>query len=183
MSLAVASRYANALADVVLDSKNGVEPASALASLRSLEQIIQESKALHHALLSPAVTVAQKHRVMGRLCDGLPVHLLVRNFIFIVVRNRRANLFPLICETLERLLEERQGLSRAQVTSAATLSDASRASLEAQLSRLTGKRIRCNYSVNPDLLGGMVARIGSTVYDGSVRGQLEGLRRKLVVGG
>ncbi len=183
MSLAVASRYASALADVILDPKNGVDAASALASMRSLENIIAASKELHHVLLSPAVTVTQKHRVMGRLCDGLDVHRLVRNFIFIVVRNRRANLFPLIRQSLERLLDERQGLSRADVSSAAPLSDASRASLEAQLSRLTGKSIRCDYSVDPELLGGVVARIGSTVYDGSVRGQLEGLRRKLVVGG
>jgi F-type H+-transporting ATPase subunit delta len=79
------------------------------------------------------------------------------------------------------VLDERRGFERADVTSAAPLSEASHTSLEAQLSRLTGKRLRTHYSVNPELVGGVVARIGSTVYDGSVRGQLEALRRRLVL--
>ena len=181
MSLAVASRYANALVDAVI-AAGEVPPATVVSWLRDLGETINHSKELQHALLSPAVTVAQKHRVMGRLCDQLGIHRLVRNFIFIVVRNRRANLLPIIGETVERLLEERSGLVRASVSSASTLSDASRASLESQLSRLTGKRIRADYSVNPTLIGGVVARIGSTVYDGSVLGQLDTLKRKLVLG-
>ena len=107
---------------------------------------------------------------------------MVRNFVTIVVRKRRANLFGQIRTAFEKVLDERTGVLEAKVASASPLSDASQQALEGQLSRLTGKKVRAIYSVDPELLGGVTARIGSTVYDGSVRGQLESLRRKLTAG-
>ncbi|MBI3207592.1 MAG: ATP synthase F1 subunit delta [Candidatus Solibacter usitatus] len=182
MSLAVASRYANALVDAVLGSQGQAEPAAVIQQLLAIENAIEQTADFRNILLSPAVTASQKHKLMERLCGMLEVHRLVRNFIFVVVRNRRANLIPQIRSAFERLLDERVGIQRAEVTSAGVLDDAARAALEAQLTRIGGRKVRCQYSVNPELLGGVVARMGSTLYDGSVRGQLETLRRKLVAG-
>jgi len=84
-----------------------------------------------------------------------------------------------IREAFETLLDQRLGFMRAEVTSAQTLDASQRERLEAQLTRISGKSIRPFYAVDAALVGGVIARIGSTVYDGSVRGQLESLRRKL----
>jgi len=81
--------------------------------------------------------------------------------------------------SLEITLDERLGFAHADVASATELTETQRLALSAQLERLTGKRIRMRYSVDPALIGGAVARIGSTVYDGSVRGQLHSLEHRL----
>lgn len=182
MSLAVSNRYANALVDVVIGSKGSVEPQQVVSQLHALELAFQSSIDLRNVILSPAVALNQKNKVMGRICEQLGMHRLVRNFVFLVVRNRRAHLFPQMRAAFERGLDARTGVAKADISSASELKDASRAALEAQLARLTGKRVRANYSVDPALLGGAVARIGSTIFDGSVRGQLDALRRKLTAG-
>jgi F-type H+-transporting ATPase subunit delta len=182
MSLAVASRYANALADVVLATKGELQPESVLQNLRDLEQIVLESSEFRNVLASPAIAASGKQAVMAKICDRLGVHRLVRNFVFLVVRNRRGQLFPQLRQAFERVIDERMGVVQADVQSAAELNPASQANLEAQLGRVTGRRVRLRYTTDPSLLGGAIARIGSTVYDGSVRGQLESLRRKLTAG-
>ncbi|MGA3100083.1 MAG: ATP synthase F1 subunit delta, partial [Bryobacteraceae bacterium] len=84
-----------------------------------------------------------------------------------------------IIQTFELVVDERLGFARAEVAAARELSQAQRAALNAELERLTGKRIRMRVATDPSLIGGVTARIGSTVYDGSVRGQLESLERRL----
>lgn len=179
MSLAVATRYANALVDVVIKSQGALQPEVVVAQLRAIEQAVESSSDLRNVLLSPAIPLVKKNAIMGRLADQLGAHALVKNFLLIVVRNRRGNLFAQIRGAFERGMDARTGVVKAEVVSAAELNAPARASLEAQLARMTGKRVRCLYSTDQALVGGAIARIGSTVYDGSVRGQLETLRRKL----
>jgi F-type H+-transporting ATPase subunit delta len=179
MSIAVATRYANALVDAVLASKEEIEPRAVAAQLGAIADMIRDSADLRNVLNSPAIPVEKKNAVMGKLAEAAGMGKLARNFVSIVVRKRRANLFSQIRVAFERTLDERTGVLEAKIASASALSEASQQALEAQLSRLTGKKVRATYSINPDLLGGVTARIGSTVYDGSVRGQLESLRRKL----
>ncbi len=96
-----------------------------------------------------------------------------------IIDHRRIAILDEIREAFELLLDERMGFVRAEVTSAAPLDQQRSAGLESELSNLTGKRMRLRFAVDPELLGGVVARIGSTVYDGSLRGQLQQLRRQL----
>lgn len=181
MSLAVANRYANALADVVLGSKGAIDPQTVVAQLRQIESLVGSSPDLRNVLQSPAVSAAHKSKVITRLADSLGIDKVVRNFVNLVVRNRRGNLLGQMRGAFEEALDQRSGMAKVEVTSAAELSAASREQLEAELARHTGKKVRCHYSTDPALLGGLVARIGSLVYDGSVRGQLELLRQKLAV--
>ncbi len=181
MSLAVATRYANALADVVLGSKGAIDPQSVVGQLRSLDSVIVSSSDLRNVLQSPAVSTAHKTKVVSRLADSLGMDQIVRNFVNLVVRNRRGGLLPQMRTAFEKILDERSGMVKVEVTSAAEMSGVAKAQLEAELARHTGRGVRCTYSTDPALLGGLVARIGSLVYDGSVRGQLETLRQKLSV--
>ncbi|MBC7925781.1 MAG: ATP synthase F1 subunit delta, partial [Bryobacteraceae bacterium] len=105
---------------------------------------------------------------------------LVRNFLFLLVDRRRTDLLNEIAPAFEAAVDERLGLVRAEVKSATPLSEPQQAELEGALSLVAGRRVRCDYQVDPALIGGVVARIGSTVYDGSVRSQLEAMRQTLV---
>jgi F-type H+-transporting ATPase subunit delta len=172
-----ATRYAKALADVVASS--ALDAAAVHAQLRSVEALIESSADLRNALASPAVAPARKRAVLGRLLDPMNVLRQVRNFTFIVSDHRRTPEFDSIVEAFEHLIDERLGYVRADVSSAHEMSAAQKAALEAQLSRLSGRKARLQFTTDPSLLAGVIARVGSTLYDGSARGQLERLKVRL----
>src|SRR5271155_17629 len=179
MASAVANRYAHALVDIVLAPGSPLKPEDALAQLRSVESLLQESAELRTALATPAIQNSRKRAVMADLLARIGGSPLIRNFVYVVIDHRRIGIMSDIREAFELQLDERLGFVRAEVSSAAPLSAPLSAGLESELSKLTGKRMRLRFDVDPELLGGVVARIGSTVYDGSVRGELRELGRKL----
>jgi F-type H+-transporting ATPase subunit delta len=145
--------------------------------LRQVAAMVASSDDLRGALLSPAVSPSKKRAVVAKLIN---VHVKIRNFLYVVIDHRRVHDISSIVEAFEVLLDEHLGFVRADVSSAKPLSDAQRGSLEAQLSRMAGKKAKLKFQTDPALVAGVVARIGSKVYDGSVRGQLERLRAKLI---
>lgn len=175
----VASRYATALVDVVTAPGSTVEGSQATAQLRAVEDAVKESPQLRSIFQNPAVSSARKRAVVGRIAEKLGLSRQIRNFLFVAADRGRIGQLSEIREAFETLLDQKLGFIRADVTSAKTLDDSSKQQIEAQLARLSAKRIRPYYAVDPALVGGVIARVGSTVYDGSVRGQLESLRRKL----
>jgi F-type H+-transporting ATPase subunit delta len=104
---------------------------------------------------------------------------IARNFLFVLVDHRRIASLSEIIHSFELVVDERLGFARAEVSAASELAEGQRTALRTELERLTGKRIRARFAVDGALIGGVVARIGSTVYDGSVRGQLDSLERRL----
>jgi len=116
---------------------------------------------------------------MQRLMEPMGLEGKVLNFVRVVIDHRRAPVFPEIVDAFEELMDEQLGIISADVRSAQELTDSQKAGLEAQVSRLAGKQAKLKYSLDPALIAGVVARVGSTVYDGSVRGQLERLRIRL----
>lgn len=180
MPSAVAGRYANALADAVLAAGSDTDARQALAELHTFGQMVTSSRELRTVLLSPAVSISRKRAVVGRFAPGIPLSPLVRNFLYIVIDRRRADLLAEMAQAFEAALDERTGVVRADVRSAAPLNERQRAVLQEELSRVAKKQVRCDFSIDPALIGGVVARIGSTVYDGSVRTQLATLRERLI---
>jgi F-type H+-transporting ATPase subunit delta len=176
---AVAARYANALADVVTAPGSALSPPNALAELRAFESELEGSSELREALATPAVPGSRKKAVVGRIVDRLGISRISRNFLYVLVDHRRIPSLSAIVRQFEEVIDGRLGFARADVVSAAPLAEDQRAALGRQLERLTGKQIRVRFEVDPALIGGAVARIGSTVYDGSVRGQLASLERRL----
>jgi len=176
---AVATRYAHALADVVTGSSSPLRAEDALAQLRAFETALRSSAELHNALTTPAVPLGRKRAVIQRIGYVLELSQITRNFLYVLVDHRRITLLPEILHSFELVVDERLGFARAEVVTASELSDALRQALSGELERLTGKRIRARFAVDASLIGGAVARIGSTVYDGSVRGQLKSLEQRL----
>jgi F-type H+-transporting ATPase subunit delta len=177
MLSAVASRYARALVDVVTEPGSGIDADTAKEQLRQVASMIATSSDLKGALLSPAVSPSRKRAVVAKLIN---VHAKIRNFIYVVIDHRRVHEIPSIVEAFELLLDEHLGFVRADVSSATVLTSAQQASLQAQLTRMAGKEAKVKFKTDPALVAGVIARVGSTVYDGSVRGQLERLRTTLL---
>ena len=173
----VATRYAKALADVVIGADN-LDAGQVLGQLRAVQSLIEGSADLRNALASPAVPPARKRAVLERLMEPMHVFKQVRNFVFLISDHRRVTEFPSIIEAFEHRVDERLGFIRADVTSAHELNQTQQAALQAQLSRLSGRKAKVRFTTDPSLLAGLVAKVGSTVYDGSARGQLERLKVK-----
>lgn len=169
-------QYATALADIVL-AQGATERAR--KELGEFRAAFDESAELRNFLISPAISCEDKHGVIEKLLARLGASKIIRNFLFVMADNQRLHLLPEIAETFEQVLRERQGVEEASVVSAAALSEGQKTTLVRTLERLSGKRIQAVYSLEPGLLGGAVVRIGDTVYDGSVRNQLDHLRARL----
>ena len=176
---AVATRYAKALADVTTAAAGGLRPEDALAQLRAFESALSSSRELLNALITPAVPLSRKRAVVGRIAGLLKLSPIARNFLFVLIDHRRIALLGAILDSFELIVEERLGFARAEVSSPSELTETQRGAIATQLESITGKRIRMRFAVDAALIGGVVARIGSTVYDGSVRGQLQTLGRRL----
>jgi F-type H+-transporting ATPase subunit delta len=176
---AVATRYANALADVVTAGASPVRPADAVAELQSFEEALRGSPELQNALATPAVPASRKRAVVGQIAEILKLSAITRNFLFVLIDHRRMAAMPEIVPSFEVMVDERLGFARANVSSALELTEAQRSAVSAELEKLTGKRLRARFAVDDGLIGGLLARIGSTVYDGSVRGQLQSLQHRM----
>lgn len=176
MSEAVASRYAAALADAALEEGNAERVRGDLAAFVAA---FEESPELRNVLETPAVTPELKHKIVDELAQRMNLAPEVRNFVFLLLDHNRAEMLREIQQAFREALNARLGIADAHVVSARELSDGERRELTAALERRTGKRIEARFSQDAALLGGAVVRVGSVVYDGSVREQLTRLREQL----
>jgi F-type H+-transporting ATPase subunit delta len=182
-SPAVVNRYAGALVDVVLGPNGGIQPGEAIAQLRSFERVVAESSALRTILASPAVPKARKRTVLRRIAEALGLTRMIVNFLLVLSDRGRSGALSETIHAFEQLLDERMGFVHAEVRSAQQLTPAQQQALSAQLSRLAGKQVRMKFIADPDLIGGVTARLGSKLYDGSVRGRLGKMRDRLAAAG
>jgi F-type H+-transporting ATPase subunit delta len=174
----VSSRYARALADVIADAK--LDPSKSAEQLQALVTAFEESRELREVWESPAIPVVQKQKVLDALVVRIGIAARqLRNFIAVLIDQDRISLLPEIAKQLEIELNRRIGRVDALIISAREMSPDQRASLLDELSRLTGKIVLPHYAMDATLIGGVTVRVGSTIYDGSVRGQLQRLRQQL----
>ncbi len=182
---AIASRYARAFADVVLDRQKGdhkLNPTKSLADLNSLAGLVASSADLRKTWDNPSISSQQKHGVLDAIVGRLGASKEVRNFLAVVIDHRRTNDLAAIVRQVEQEINDRLGFAEAQITSARSLGDAEKKNLEQQVQRMTGKSLRARYTQDAALLGGAVVRVGSTIYDGSIQGQLKRLREQIAAG-
>jgi F-type H+-transporting ATPase subunit delta len=172
--------YARAFADIVMMPKNHLDPARALWELRSIEALLKESDQLRRVLENPSIPGGSKLAVLDTVTQRLGTTRQVRNFIAVITDHRRLPLFSEILKQLEQELNDRQGFAEAQVSTARPLGDTEKQMLEAEITKMTGKKVRARYEQDASLLGGAVVQVGSTIYDGSVKGQLEKIQQHLI---
>lgn len=175
-SQTVARRYASALADVAIEQG---EEKVVQAELAAWERMISENSALLEAFSNPTVAYEQKGNVLNELIARTKVRPTTANFLRTLLKNQRLAELPQVNANLAQALDQRAGLVSAEITSARPVADETKALLAEKLGVLTGKKARLTFETDETLLGGIVTRIGSTIYDGSVRNQLERLREEL----
>jgi F-type H+-transporting ATPase subunit delta len=173
----VTSRYARALADVVMERK--LDPASTVSEVYSVVELLNGSLDLRRVWENPAVPADQKRKLLDVIVARAGLGKEVRNFLAVLIDHHRVHQLGEIARLFETELNERLGFAEAEVSSARELSAAEKRDLELQIGKLTGKRVRAKYAVNTRLLGGAVVKVGSTIYDGSVHGQLQKIREQL----
>jgi F-type H+-transporting ATPase subunit delta len=169
-------QYANALADITLQQGAADTVSKQLADFGAA---YAESAELRTFLESPAVDHAAKHGVIEKLLTQTGGSKIVRNFLFVVVDHQRSHVLPEMISAFQDVVRQREGVAEAEISSAVELNAAQKAEFAFTLERLTGKRVEAKFSLEPSLLGGAVVRIGDTIYDGSLRSRLDGLRARL----
>jgi F-type H+-transporting ATPase subunit delta len=173
----VASSYARAFADVVLDAH--LDANRAIGGLRRISGLLAESTELRRVWENPAVPADQKRRLLDAIVQREGIEKHVRNLVAVLIDHRRIQFLERITQQLEKELDARLGFAEAHIASARELGDAEKRALEAQIEKVTGKKVRAHFGLDASLLGGAVVRVGSTIYDGSVKGQLEKIREAI----
>ncbi len=175
----VARRYATALADVV--EKTG-ESETVKGDLKDWKALIDSNANLQNLFANPSIAHMKKEGVLEGLLARSKPSKTAANFLRVLLKNGRLTDIADINERFASVLEERSGIVSGEVISAHELSAAQKKELNASLEKVTGKKVKLDYEIEKDIIGGVVARIGSTVYDSSVRTQLENLREQLLNG-
>lgn len=173
----VASTYARAFADVVFNAH--LDAARAIKGLQRICTLFGESLELRRVWENPAVPAEQKRKLLDAIVQREGIERPVRNLVAVLIDHRRLLFLSRIVEQLVKELDARLGFAEAQISSARELAEPEKQSLEAQIGKATGKKVRASYGLDPSLLGGAVVRVGSTIYDGSVKGQLEKIKEAI----
>ncbi|HUN87578.1 MAG TPA: ATP synthase F1 subunit delta [Terriglobales bacterium] len=175
---AVTSRYARAFTDAVFHLK--LDSTKVVQELHAVLVLSQQNPELQRVWENPSIPAGQKRSLLDAIAGRLGLLKQVRNFLAVLIDHHRMDMLPEIVKQFEQELHERMGYAEAEIVSARELAEQQRRELELQISQLTGKRVLASYSIDPKLLGGAMVRVGSTIYDGSVRGQLQKMKEQLV---
>ena len=178
MATVFAPRYAHAFSQVIT-AKN-LDVAAAQQQLNDFVGTLVGSPELREVLLNPSIAEDQKLRLLDAIAGRIGMFREVRNFIAVIMDHHRLGSLTEIVAEYALVADEGSGIAEAEITSARALNEDDKAQLEAEVAKLAGGRVRASYKEDAALLGGAVVRIGSTVYDGSVRAQLQQLKERLV---
>lgn len=176
MSMAIASRYARALADV---RGIGGDYAAISSELEAFASVWRESVDLRQALTSPTIPAEQKQSVLDTIIQKLGLSVTAGNFLRVLLANYRMPLLEEVLQAFQKVANERLGIVEVQVSCAQDLTQDEQESLRARFAELTGKKVEMKFRRDETLLGGVQARVGSTIYDGSAQGYLDRLRGQL----
>ena len=173
---ASAARYARALLDVAV-KESSTEQAD--RELTAFADLLRQHPDLQRALIHPSVNAAAKKAVVQQLLDRLQPSSPAGKLLLMLAERDRLVLLPDVVDVYRERLNELQRIIRAEVTTAEPLADEHAAQLRERLAAATGQTVTLTTKVDPSIIGGMVTRIGSTVYDGSVATQLQTIKQQL----
>jgi F-type H+-transporting ATPase subunit delta len=176
-SRTAATRYARALFDVSIAEK--ADPAAVEGQLAGFSDLLRGNEALARVLTNPAVPAPRKRAVVGELLKLAPVSPVVTKLLLLLAERDRLVILPELLGAYRQRLLDYQNVVRAEVTTAQPLDPERARAIEQTLSRATGRNVTLSTSVDPAIIGGVITRIGSTVYDGSITGQLARMKQKL----
>ena len=175
----VARRYAQALADVVTHQDT---TAQVDGELEAFVNIWSQNRQLRDVFASPVVSMNDKLKVLNAVIERTHPSATTTNLLRLLLRHYRLHQLDDIYRQFRREMNERRGIVPAEVTTAAPIGPDEREKFLRQLQHVTGKRVELDFKTDTSLIGGAVTRIGSVIYDGSIRTQLSAIRQKLAAG-
>jgi F-type H+-transporting ATPase subunit delta len=176
MSMAIASRYARALAEVL--GPQG-DFGATQQELEDFASVWRESDDLRQVLVSPTIPLDQKRGILDTIIQRLGLSVTAGNFLRVLLVNYRMPLLEEVLQSFRKTANERLGVVEVQVLCAQDLTAEEQEALRRRFAELTGKRVEMKFRRDEKLLGGIQARVGSTIYDGSAQGYLDRLRGQL----
>lgn len=177
---AFVSRYANAFADVITAAK--LDTVAIDQKLTDFLATWQGSPELREFFENPAIVVNDKVAILDKMNTKLGMQKELRNLIAVLISNNRIAHVSEVAEAYRRLLQDQMGIHPAEIVTARELDAKEREALLTQVAQLAGGKVDASFKLDESILGGTVVRIGSTVYDGSVRGRLDRLKEALIAG-
>ncbi len=177
MSSVVARRYARALADIGRETGTLDQMVEQLSTFGTA---FEASTELRNALESPLVALDAKRAIVKDIAAQIGADDATRNALLLLTDRRRIRILPAVAKLLREMNDARKGIVRADVTTAVRLSDAYYEKLKTQLERMTGKRVVLDTKEDPNIIGGVIARIGDTIIDGSLRSRLDEMKNNLL---
>jgi F-type H+-transporting ATPase subunit delta len=180
MAAAFASRYARAFADVVASAR--LDAAALNRQFHDFLATWDGSAELRELFRNPAIQATQKITILDKLNTKMGLQRELRNLLAVLINNDRIGEVHEVAAAWRAEMQERLGIRQAEIVTARELNEQERAELLAGVGKLAGSRIEPTFKLDESIIGGTVVRIGSTVYDGSVRGRLERLKEALISG-
>ena len=177
MAASVANAYARALADVVFDLR--LDAAKTLQEAQSVAEWVAGSQELRAVWETPSIPAAQKRAVLDAIVAREGTSRPLRNFLAVLIDHRRIAFLGPIVKQFEKELNSRLGFVEAEISSARDLEAPERSALESQVEKLTSRKVKARYARDESLLGGAVVKVGSTIYDGSVKGSLQRIKQAM----
>ncbi len=173
----IANRYARALADIITERG---EVNEVTAELKRFADLISRHEQLRSVFASPVVAVERKRGVLDQLLSRLKFRQTTNNFLRLLLSNSRLDDLDLILASLSRELDSRSNVVSAEVTTAREISEKEKVMMRDKLKAATGKEVRLQFRTDPMIIGGVVTRIGSLIYDGSIKNQLAQMKQRLI---
>jgi F-type H+-transporting ATPase subunit delta len=173
----IANRYARALADIIVERR---ETDEVVKELIDFERMMSEHSQLRDVFASPVIGVERKRAVLDELLSRIGLRQTSANFLRLLLNNSRLHDLDQIMNALSRELDTRMNIVSADVTTAREIGQQEKAALQSQLKAVTGKEVRLQFRIDPAIIGGVVTRIGSLIYDGSIKNQLAQMKRRLM---
>jgi F-type H+-transporting ATPase subunit delta len=172
----VARRYATALADVAIERREEREVQN---ELDQWAEMIETHPQLKEIFANPTIVYDHKRKVLEDLISRTRVRETTASFLRVLLKNQRLSQLGAVVERFGQVLDERGGMVAAHVTTARPLPEDLRTSLQETLAAATGRKVRLSFATDESIIGGLVARIGSTIFDGSVQSQLDRLANEM----
>lgn len=174
----VERRYAQALLDLLVEVPDQIDRVG--GQLAELAQLYRESSEMRDLSVNPRFPAQDKKQVLSKWAQSAGAHMHLRNFLCVLVDRNRLELLPNIERSFADLARTHQGCLKAEVVSAVSLSEAYKAELTRVLETITEKRVMLDCREDASIMGGVVAKVGGRVFDGSVQTQLASLGGELV---
>lgn len=172
----LARRYAKALFSLGKQQGKYEAYSEALAAIAAL---YQETPEVGDSLTNPLYPVEARKKVMVSIANAVQGDMIFTAFLNLLVERQRAGILPDIAHEMQVMVDEAQNISHGTVVSAITLDSALQEKIQATLEKITGNKVILEARVDPSIIGGIIAKVGDLVVDGSIRTQLHGLKESI----